>query len=258
MQTATTSAAPTATGKKVTRIGRLSFADIYKARGGNLKRDDGSDQEPKFGAHIIFAADSDAAKAMRQACLDVAQQKWGVNHMNVLTAMEASKKCLRQGNSQLDKAGAIREGYGGNMYVVARSKKAPLVLADKFHNGAPVEVREDGSTWQNGQRVPVEWKVTPPYGGCWARVQVEVYAYEGTGDKAKHGKSINATLLAVQFFKDDKAFSGTQADLSDFSEVGGPGVTSQAGGADPFSSDPFAQPSGQVAAPAPQADPFAG
>lgn len=235
MNTATTTQA---TGEKVNFIARLSFPDIFKPRQG-LARPDGTPGDLRYGGQFIVDPNGPDAAVLKAAAVKVANAKWGANGMTVLGSLESSKKCIRNGNMNLAKDGTIREGYQGMMYVVARSKAAPLVLADKFHQGKPVHIREDGSTWQNGIACPVEWKVNVPYGGCYVRVQIEVYAMEGSGAKAQQGKSINATLLAIQFARDGTAFSGSRADESDFSEIGGPPAGTDPMGNDPFATDPL-------------------
>ncbi len=240
------------TGQRITIEGRLSYPDIFTSRPG-VKQADGSMSKPKFGCHIIFEPTSEAATKVKTAIMSQVQGKWGPQGVNFLTAMEASKKCLRNGNLNIDKAGVVRSGYQGMMFVVSRNKNKPLVIADKFHDGRPVHLHEDGSAWQQNRQTgawepcAVPWKVTVPYGGCYVNAQIEIYAMDG---QPPQGKSINASLLAVQFLRDGAAFGGSRADESDFSDV------STGSGMDP-TSDPFAGAgTPAAAAPAPAADPF--
>lgn len=252
METSTTPAnAPASTGVKIVIQGRLSYPDIFKPRAGVAKAD-GKPGDPRYGCHIIVDPASPSFEKLKQAFMQAAAIKWPNNTAAIVGALEASKKCVRNGNTYLDKSGVVRNGYQGMMYVVARSKHAPLVLADKFKDSKPLHVREDGSTWQEGKPAPVQWKVTVPYGGCYCNVQIEIYGMEGTGANAQMGKSVNATLLAVQFVKDGEAFGGSRADEGDFSQVGDDPSTPT--GNDPFGADPFAQPAAQ---PAKAVDPFA-
>lgn len=244
---------------------RLSFPNLYSPRAG-LQKDDGTPGDPSYGCHLIIEPNSQAAAAIKAAALEVAQAKWGANAANIIGAMEKSKKCIRVGNLMLKRDGTIREGYQGMLYVVARApvKRKPRVLADKFHNGKPLHVHEDGSVWQRDEKsnewkqIPVQFKVTPPYGGCYVNAQVEVYAYEGTGAKARQGKSLNASILIVQFLRDGKAFEIERGNEDDFSEVGGPAQSANTGmgAADPFAADPFGG-EGQAPQSQPQGDPFA-
>lgn len=244
-------------GVKVTLEGvRLSFPDIFKPKQG-LVKDDGTPGDLRFGAHGIFEPNGPTASKAKAAAMQAATLKWGANAALVVGALEGSKKCLRNGNLQLAKDNTIRAGYQGMMYVVARSKSQPLILADKFNDGRPVHLHEDGSAWQQDRDTGVwkkldqlTWLPKVPYGGCYVNMQVEIYAMEGSGAKAKQGKSINATLLAIQFLRDGEAFSGSRADESDFSEVGGPPP-----GSDPMGQDPFA--TGTPAAQEAPRDPFA-
>ena len=236
------------TGQRITIEGRLSYPDIFNARPG-AKQADGSVSKPKYGCHIIFEPTSEAATKVKAAITSQVTAKWGAQGMSFLGAMESSKKCLRNGNLNIDKSGVVRLGYQGMMFVVSRNKNKPMVIADKFNDGRPVHLHEDGSAWQQNRQTgawepcAVPWKVTVPYGGCYVNAQIEIYAMDG---QPPQGKSVNASLLAIQFLRDGTAFGGSRADESDFSDV------SSGSGMDP-TGDPFA---GATTAAAPAADPF--
>lgn len=163
---------------------RLAFPDLYEPRA------DENGDNPKFGANFIFEKGDPNHKAMSRAFKEAATEKWKANGEKVIKSLETNKKCLRDGDTNLDKEGNVRDGYEDKMYVVARrapSKGRPMVLdRDK----SPL-VQADGK----------------PYGGCYVNATVEVYAL----DKPKIGKSINAELRGVQFVKDGEAFSGGTA-----------------------------------------------
>jgi hypothetical protein len=98
----------------------------------------------------------------------------------------------------LDKAGEVRNGYADMSYITARNKVRPIVVdRDK----TPL-IEADGK----------------PYGGCYVNVSVDVYAM----DKPGMGKSVNATLLAVQFVEDGESFGGSKgtADVFDSMDDG--------------------------------------
>jgi hypothetical protein len=75
-------------------------------------------------------------------------------------------------------------GFAGNIYVNASSKVRPLVLDE---NRNPL-VEADGKI----------------YNGCVVNVLLDVWAQSSP----QYGKRINATLLGVQFVRDDEPFSG--------------------------------------------------
>lgn len=198
---------------------RLSYPDLWKP--GDSSTDDHGNVIPgKFGAQGIFLPTSEAAVLAKKAFMEVATAKWGVNAANVVNALAKDKKCIRQGNQNLDKSGAIRDGYEGMLYVVSRSKARPAIVAHKFFNGKPVIIGEDGSAWQDGHQVNVPFEVKVPYGGCMVNLKVDIYAMEGTGAKARQGKSINCTTLAVQYFGEGVAFGSAPGTAEGFEDDG--------------------------------------
>lgn len=173
---------------------RLSFPDLFKV-GTPIA---GSTSEPKFGGQFIFAKDSEAYARAQAEVIKVATEKWGKNAIAILGELPKDKLCLRKGNGNLDKAGEVRNGYADMSYIVARNKVRPIVVdRDK----TPL-IEADGK----------------PYGGCYVNVSVDIYAM----DKPGMGKSINATLLAVQFHSDGESFGGSTgtADVFDSMDDG--------------------------------------
>lgn len=167
---------------------RLSFPDLFKV--GTPPA--GSTSEPKFGGQFIFSRDSDAYKVAATEVLRVATEKFGKNAPAILAELGKDKVCLRKGDSNLDKAGEIRNGYAGMMYITARNKTRPIVVdRDK----TPL-VEADGR----------------PYGGCYVNVSVDIYAH----DKPGLGKRVDATLLAVQFLSDGESFGGSKGSADVF------------------------------------------
>ena len=100
--------------------------------------------------------------------------------------LQPDKICLRDGDL------VDYDGYAEHFSIKASSKKRPLVIdRDK----SPL-VEEDGR----------------PYSGCYVNASIELW-----GQDNNYGKRINATLLAVQFFKDGIPFGdGSTGSLNDF------------------------------------------
>ena len=100
--------------------------------------------------------------------------------------LQPDKICLRDGDL------VDYDGYAEHFSIKASSKKRPLVIdRDK----SPL-VEEDGR----------------PYSGCYVNASIELW-----GQDNSWGKRINATLLAVQFFKDGEPFGdGSTGSLNDF------------------------------------------
>lgn len=168
---------------------RLAFADLWEPRPGM------NGGAARYGAKLIFEPDSKAHKAMEAALQEVAEEKWGKAAAKVVKSLGTDKKCLRDGDNSTNKDGDIYDGFEGNLFVAAYNKKKPTTI-----NRQRDHVEDDGTI----------------YAGCRVNAIVDVYAMERTGQ----GKSINASLGGVQFFKDDDAFGGGgRVAADDFDEI---------------------------------------
>lgn len=212
---------------------RLSFPNLWKP-GDPKTNDKGEVIAGKFGGHGIFLRDSEPGKAALAAFNEVSKQKWGTNWQNVVKALSKDKKCIRIGDLMLDRSGAIRNGYAGHLYLVANNKAKPAIAAHKFYNGKPVLIGEDGLGYQNGSVIDPGFEIIKPYGGCYVNMKVDIYAMDKTGQ----GKSINASLLAVQFVDHGEAFGGGGPGTADgFGEEEFEGADF-GGASDPATSEP--------------------
>lgn len=187
---------------------RLSFPDLWKA-GKPMNEGD----TPKYGAQFIFEKDSEAATAAKAALTQAAQEAFGANWQAIVGAMEKSKKCVRNGNDNLTKDGAVRDGYADKLYLVARNKSKPLVIGPR--KGAdgqfPVLTEEGGK----------------PYGGCYVNVKVDIKAMKA---KDRIPNQIYATLLTVQFVSDGEAFGAAPGTSEGFDDVAGAEVAGDVDG----------------------------
>lgn len=178
---------------------RLSFPDL-RTRGRPAK--DKPNEPGKYGCQGIFAKESPAHVALRNAVITVAKEKWGDKWQNIVGSLPNDKKCLRDGNKNLDAKGNIRPEYEGMMYVKASNNSEVPLIAAKAK-------KADGS-----------WNLLPassgkPYGGCYVNLKIDVYA------STKHGNAVHATLQAVQFVRDGDAFAGAPATADGFGDVEG-------------------------------------
>ena len=178
---------------------RLSYPDLWKA-GKPMNEGD----TPKFGGQFIFAEDSEAASVAKSALTAAAQETFGANWQAIVGAMEKSKKCLRRGNDNLTKDGAIRDGYKDMLYVVARNKVQPLIIGP----------RRDAS----GNFPTLTEAGGKPYGGCYVNVKVDIKAMKA---KEKIPNQIYASLLTVQFVGDGEAFGAAPGTADGFDDVAG-------------------------------------
>lgn len=122
----------------------------------------------------------------------------------------ADKYCLRDGDLE------GKETSAGNYVLAASEDKAPDVI-----NRDRSRINEDDDI---------------VYAGCWVNVLFRPWV-----QKNQFGKRINANLLAVQFVRDDEAFSGIERpDVDDaFGDISGDFEGADEGTADD-DSDPFA------------------
>lgn len=177
----------------------LSYPDLRK-RGRPPK--DRPNEPGRYGCQGIMEKGSPAHETLKNAIITVAKEKWPEGWQNIVASLEQNKKCLRDGNKNLDGKGNIRAEYKDKAYVRATNANAVPLIAPKAKN-------PDGS-----------WNILPPesgkpYAGCVVNLKVDVYAM------TEHGNAINATLLAVQFVKDGTAFGGSAPSADGFGDVEG-------------------------------------
>lgn len=180
---------------------RVSFADgLFKAKAME------AGQTPKFGAdfllvpgstvHVVAADNKETPIDPLQALLAVANETWKGKGAEMLQALEASKKCLRDGNKRMNKQGEAYDDYKGLLYFSAKNKRQPALF--------------------NLARQPVTSDDGTIYSGCYVTAVIDLY---GLADPKKKG--VHASLLGVQFTGHGEAFagSGSRADESDFDDL---------------------------------------
>lgn len=172
---------------------------------------------PKFGGQFIMAPESKACKDVTAAFMAEAQKVFGPNFQNIIAGFGKGQKCLRNGNTKLTKEGKIANGYEGMMFISAKNKLKPLVISNRFYNGKPIHLDENGKPYVDGQLIDPGFPTPAPYSGCYVNAKIEIYALnKGTT------QGVYANLLAVQFCKDGEAFGGGMAPTADgFGEVAG-------------------------------------
>lgn len=184
---------------------RVAFADgLYTAKAFE------EGQTPKFGSDFLLVPGHAVHKAdvgedgstkwvptkMSEVLLAVADETWKGKGKVMLESLEVSKKCLRNGDLRLTKAGDRYEGYQGIYYVTAKNKIRPQLL-DQARN--PVS-ESDGKI----------------YSGCYVNAVIEVF---GIADPKRKG--VHAQLKGVQFAKPGDAFGGgAPASKDDFEDLG--------------------------------------
>lgn len=187
---------------------RLSYPDLW-VPGKPMNEGDAA----KYGGQFIMEAGSPNIALLKQTMESCAKEVFGANWQAIVGAMAKDKKCLRDGNSNLTKDGAIRDGYAGCMYVVARNKAKPLIIG-------PTRTAPQGTSDENHQDgFPIlRQEGGKPYGGCYVNVKIDVRAMKAF-DKVPN--QIYATLLTVQFVGDGPAFGAASGTAEGFDEVEG-------------------------------------
>lgn len=167
---------------------RLSFPSLFKPS-------PFGDSEPKYSATLLIPKGSDMHKALEAEIKRVYQEGFKQNAKVVYEKqMQTNRKLIKDGDSSDGETseGEKYDGYAGNIIVKASSKTKPKVV-DKFRE----ELSEESGL---------------PYAGCYVNAQVEFWPQDN-----KFGRFVNCKLLAIQFWADGEAFSGSgTADLSAF------------------------------------------
>lgn len=199
---------------------RLSFPDLWRPG------KPGKDGKPgKFGGQFIFEKDDENHQKVKAAMTEVAKAVYGENWAAIVGAMEKSKKCLRDGNTNLDSSGRVRDGYKDKMFVVARNSGAPAIIDAKSH-------KPDG-TWNYLTEASGR-----PYSGCIVNAKIDIQAMKAKGEISAN---IFASLLAVQYVSKGEAFGARPGTPEGFEDEEGDDAFSEGGaGSSGDDDDPFA------------------
>lgn len=156
---------------------RLAFTEAVF----ETKRMEGSTRD-LYGVNGLFAKAHPAYAILEKAAVEVADEEWGAKAPEVLK----TAKTKDDGKNYVIKDGSKKEydGYADMFYVGPNSKTRPTVVN---RDGTPLTAA-DGVI----------------YGGCYADIIVEVYAYS----HPVGGKGITSELKAIRFRKDGDAFGG--------------------------------------------------
>lgn len=171
---------------------RLAFAQhLFEA--GTV----GGEGEPAFSVTAIMEGSNHPAIAeLTKVEEQLAKEKWGAKADTILKELRAKDRGVNHDGDLK----ASYDGFEGNRYVSARAKTRPTVI--------------------DRDRTPLVAADGRPYSGCYANVQVEVWAQDN-----QYGKRINAQLLGVQFVRDGDSFGGgaRPADPDDFGDLSAEG-----------------------------------
>lgn len=149
------------------------------------KNDQGQDKV-SYSLVALFEPNSQAHDTLRVGIREVAQAAWGAQYETVLQQLAAQDRlCLHDGATK-----ATDPTYQGKLFISANSRTQPAALVTR--NGQNVKIGPEDPMY--------------PYSGCWANVQVNLWAQGPDGKPNKYGKRVNAEIVAVQFLRHDEAF----------------------------------------------------
>lgn len=170
--------------KVITDVVRLSFVHLFEPYAAE------AGQEPKYSVTVLIdKQDKEMYKAMQRAineAKELGKSKWKGRIPNDLDVS------LRDGDEKLDDDGNPFDGFAGHWYVNAKCKNKPGII-DAFK-----------------QEITDSTKV---YSGCYARVSVNFYGYNVSGNRG-----IACGLNNVQFVKDGEPLGGRSRAEDDFDE----------------------------------------
>lgn len=227
---------------------RLTWADIFKP--GEAKDGFAS----KFKVTALMEPGSEAVTLAKKAMVEAATGLWQGNAVNVIKAMGANSKCVRNGNDKLDDQGNIREEYKDMLFISAGNKAKPRVVAQtrvtgkfKCIDGTDVtvanefvEINENGTCSLQGRQLAAPpYKITVPYRGCFVNLKVQLVA--GKQFKGNDGvivpNQVYAKIEAVQFVRDGDPFGSGPSSAEGFEDEEAPALATAGGADDPFGED---------------------
>jgi len=155
----------------------------------------GGEGEPRYSGAFVIEPGSANAKALKDALVAVAKDKWGAKADGVLKDLKSKGRvCYRE--EPLSKDGEVYDGFEDMHSLNASNKARPLVL--------------------DRDKSPLTAADGKPYSGSYMNVSLELWAQDN-----QYGKRINATLKGVQFVRDGDAFGGgAPASADDFDDLG--------------------------------------
>lgn len=172
---------------------RLAFirnmwtAGEYKAGDGKFRR----------SCTLIIEPGSDNEKAVKEAILSVANEKFGAKASGLLKkwANDSRHMCVVRDKSS--QSGEVYEGFEGKLALTANrpERDGPILIVHR--DGRTVLSESDGVI----------------YGGCYVNARVHFYAQQG------QFPGVRCTPLGVQYLEEGEAFKGGVGPVEAFSDL---------------------------------------
>jgi len=174
---------------------RLSFPDLWSP-----KEFEAGDGKPRYGcALLVGKTDKAQLDKVKAAIREAGADKWGEKFADAKFRKGIKVHALRDGDE------STYDGYEDHMFISAnRSAK----------QGAPRII--DNRKGEDGRFITLTEADGRPYAGCYVCASVDFYASDA------YGKTINASIVAVQFWQHGAAFAGGSAYSEDDFEEGEP------------------------------------
>lgn len=160
--------------------GRAAFLAVFKPRVPNITS--AQPLAPRYSATILFPKGGETDQQVRALIKRVAEEKWKEKAEGILRHLsEVNALCYRT-KPRVNKDGVEYPGFENAAHISASSVRPVAVLGR--------------------QREPLTEADNRPYPGCWVNAHVDIWALDKPGVQRR----IVATLLGVQFVKDDEPF----------------------------------------------------
>lgn len=181
-------------GTVVLELSRVSFPHLWEktasVEGGKEKYRLTSllDPSTSVGARVIKSVQAEIQRLIKEA--------WGANAQKVYDKLPDDRKCLRDGNDELDKDHNVRGGYADMMFLTATSDRRVQVL--------------------DRDKTPLSKDDDKIYAGCYADVVVSIWV--NADSKKRGGYGVFASLELVRFRKGGEPFGASAVDADDYLE----------------------------------------
>lgn len=189
---------------------RLDYFDLFKpAPSQEPSKKDNRDHD-RYRARAIFEKGTEAYSQAAKGLMEAATKMWGANAKTMLESIPANSKAVRNGNTNLDKAGNIRPEYADKFFIQASNKSQPQIVAQARHEGKWVSIGENGRGYVNGRDVTdaLAFEIVKPFRGCYVDLKVTFVA--GKAQTLQNGQKlpnqVYAQVEAVKFVKKGEAF----------------------------------------------------
>lgn len=169
-------------GQIVTPRGEVAFPHVFTPQ-----PPFDSTKQPQYGLTLLWDVDSENLAKLRKAIVDTATEKFGAKAAQMLKKGQL-RSPLRNGDEKED-----LENFQGKVYMNIKSNEKPQVVDQDIE---PLMSQMDF------------------YGGCFARADIYLFAYDKAGNKG-----VSALLNSVQKLDDGERKSGRRSAEQAFGET---------------------------------------